>query len=71
MNTQTSRNPSERTFVVRFEPLSETRGRLRGRVELVASDETMRFRSAKQLVGFMADVLRREAVSEESQDGSD
>ena len=51
---------TERAFVIQFEPVEGVRGRLRGRVELVASGEATRFRSLKQLVAFMLEILRRE-----------
>jgi hypothetical protein len=50
-----------RAFVVEFEPVQGPRGALRGRVELVASGEVRHFRSARELVGFMAGILRRPA----------
>jgi hypothetical protein len=55
---------TERAFVIQFEPIEGARSRLRGRVELVASGEATRFRSRKQLVGFMVDILRRRAAAE-------
>jgi hypothetical protein len=74
MNTQSSeprprrtpddraRKPqTERAFVIQFEPVEGARRRLRGRVELVASGEAARFRSLKQLVEFMREILRRES----------
>ena len=51
---------TERAFVVQFDPVADTRARLRGRVELVASGEATRFRSLKQLVRFMAEAVRRQ-----------
>jgi hypothetical protein len=51
---------TERAFVIQFEPVEGSRRRLRGRVELVASGEATRFRSLKQLVDFMLEILRRE-----------
>jgi len=51
------RPPTERAFVVQFEP--GTRYRFRGRAELVASGEATRFRSRKHLLDFMAGILRR------------
>ena len=51
---------TERAFVIQFEPVASSRSRLRGRVELVASGEATRFRSLKQLVDFMREILRRE-----------
>jgi hypothetical protein len=56
--------PTERAFVVQFDPVERERSRLRGRVELVASGEATRFRSRKQLVAFMVDILRRRAAAE-------
>jgi hypothetical protein len=56
--------PTERAFVVQFEPTDGARSRLRGRVELVASGEAIRFRSLKQLVGFMVGTLRRRAAAD-------
>jgi hypothetical protein len=53
--------PTERAFVIQFEPIEGARSRLRGRVELVASGEAKRFRSLKQLVGFMVGTLRKRA----------
>ena len=51
---------TKRAFVIQFEPVEGARSRLRGRVELVASGEATRFRSFKQLVDFMMEILRRE-----------
>jgi hypothetical protein len=59
MSEQPSKDPTERTFVIRFEPIDGARSRLRGRVELVASGEATRFRSMKQLVDFLVGTLRR------------
>jgi hypothetical protein len=53
------RRPTERAFVVQFEPVNGTRHRFRGRAELVASGEATRFRSRKHLLDFMAEILRR------------
>ena len=65
MSAQTSRTPpAERAFVIQFEPVDGTRGRVRGRVQLVASGEALRFRSVKQLVRFMLDTLRQPAAVE-------
>jgi hypothetical protein len=58
------KGPTERTFVVQFDPVEGARSRLRGRVELVASGEGIRFRSLKQLVGFLASRLRNQAKGE-------
>jgi hypothetical protein len=55
--------PTERAFVIQFEPINGARGRLRGRIELVSSGEAIRFRSLKQLVGFMVGTLRRRAAT--------
>jgi hypothetical protein len=57
----TAQQPMERAFVVQFDPVEDARVRLRGRVELVASGETARFRSLKQLMRFMTDAVRRQA----------
>lgn len=54
---------TERAFVIQFEPVEGARKRLRGRAELVASGEATRFRSLKQLVGFMLEILRRDAAA--------
>ena len=54
--------PTERAFVIQFDPIEGTRKRLGGRVELVASGEAARFRSLKQLVDFMVGTLRRPGV---------
>ena len=51
--------PTERAFVIQFEPVEGARSRLRGRVELVASGEATRFRSLKQLIDFMLEIVRR------------
>ena len=62
MSAQTTRKtPAERAFVVQFEPVEGSRGRVRGRVQLVASGEAFRFRSVKQLVVFMLETLRKPA----------
>jgi hypothetical protein len=53
------KRPTERAFVIQFEPVAGVRSRLRGRVELVASGEAMRFRSVKQLMGFIVGTLRK------------
>ena len=58
------KRPTERTFVVQFDPVEGARSRLRGRVELVASGEGIRFRSLTQLVGFLASQLRTRAKGE-------
>ena len=71
MSAQTQRQDrprsTERAFVVQFDPLEGARSRVRGRVELVASGEAIRFRSVKQLVGFMVSTLRERTASEPSQ----
>jgi len=54
----------DRTFVIQFDPVEGTRSRLRGRVELVASGEAIRFRSLKQLVGFLTNQVRTRAKGE-------
>ena len=66
MSVQSSarKGPTERTFVVQFDPVEGVRSRLRGRVELVASGEGIRFRSLKQLVGFLASQLRNRPKGE-------
>ncbi len=56
--------PTERAFVIQFDPVEGERSRLRGRVELVASGEAIRFRSLKELVGFLVGQLRRRAKGE-------
>ena len=58
------KGPTERTFVVQFDPVEGARSRLRGRVELVASGEGIRFRSLKQLVGFLVSQLRNRSKGE-------
>src|SRR5262245_60628080 len=50
---------TERAFVIQFDPIEGPRSRLRGRVEVVASGDATRFRSLKQLVGFMVGALGR------------
>lgn len=64
MKDSARKGPTERTFVVQFDPVDGGRSRLRGRVELVASGEGIRFRSLKQLVGFLASQLRKQAKGE-------
>jgi hypothetical protein len=64
MSGGTRNKPSARAFVIQFDPVTGTRSRLRGRVELVASGEAARFRSMKQLRAFLVDVLRRPAAAE-------
>jgi len=54
----------DRTFVIQFDPVEGARSRLRGRVELVASGEAIRFRSLKELFGFLVGQLRRRAKGE-------
>ena len=56
--------PTDRAFVIQFDPIQDARSRLRGRVELVSTGEATRFRSLKQLVAFMVDVLRNRTVVE-------
>jgi hypothetical protein len=61
-STQAKRSPTkptERAFVVQFDPIPGARSRFRGRAELVASGEATHFRSLKQLVEFMVGILRR------------
>jgi hypothetical protein len=53
------RKSGERAFVVQFDPIENTRSRLRGRVEVVASGEHTRFRSIKGMVEFMVLTLRK------------
>jgi hypothetical protein len=52
---------TERAFVIQFDPVASPQARLRGRVEMVASGEAMRFASMKQLTKFLVEVLRRPA----------
>ena len=66
MSERPSTRFTERAFVVQFEPVASTHARLRGRVELVASGETVRFGSMKELTKFLVEVLRRPAVTETS-----
>ena len=54
----------DRTFVIQFDPVEGARSRLRGRVELVASGEAIRFRSRKELFGFLVGQLRKRAKGE-------
>jgi hypothetical protein len=63
MSVQSDR-PFDRAFVVQFERIEDGRRRLRGRVEAVASGEAIRFRSLKQLIGFLASQLRTPAKGE-------
>jgi hypothetical protein len=56
--------PTERAFVVQFDPIPHARSPLRGRAELVASGEATHFRSVKQLVDFMVGIMRRAAEIE-------
>ena len=56
--------PTERAFVVQFDPVESTRSRLHGRVEVVASGEHTRFRSLKELVAFMVHALHRRTGGE-------
>jgi hypothetical protein len=58
--------PTQRAFVVQFDRPEGGRARLRGRVELVASGEAIRFRSLKQLVGFMVRSLSRRTDADPS-----
>ena len=76
MSVQSSRNEprpvrggvggrqTDRAFVIQFDPVEGARSRLRGRIEQVASGEAIRFRSLKELVGFLVDQLRRRAKGE-------
>ena len=59
-----SDRPFDRAFVVQFERIEDGRRRLRGRVEVVASGEAIRFRSLKQLIGFITNQLRTPAKGE-------
>jgi len=54
----------DRAFVIQFDPVAGARSRLRGRVELVASGEAIRFRSLKELFGFLVGRLRKPAKGE-------
>jgi len=63
MSVQSDR-PFDRAFVVQFERIEDGRKRLRGRVEAVAWGEAIRFRSLKQLVGFLTSRLRTRANGE-------
>jgi hypothetical protein len=56
--------PTERAFVIQFDPIGDGRSRLRGRAELVASGEAIRFRSVKQLVDFMVSIMRKRGDAE-------
>lgn len=62
----TTKRATERAFVIQFDPVAGTRGRVRGRVEMVASGEAIRFGSMKQLTTFLVDVLRRPVATEET-----
>jgi len=76
MSVQSSRNDrrpvrggvgsrqTDRAFVIQFDPVEGARSRLRGRIEQVGSGEAIRFRSLKELVGFLVDQLRRRAKGE-------
>jgi len=64
--THFTKRATERAFVIQFEPVEGNRGRVRGRVEMVASGEAIRFGSMKQLTTFLVDVLRRPVTSEET-----
>ena len=66
MNIHPGKRATERAFVIQFDPVEGDRGRLRGRVEMVASGEAIRFGSMKQLTTFLVDVLRRPAITEEA-----
>ena len=66
MSIHPGKRATERAFVIQFDAVESERGRLRGRVEMVASGEAMRFGSIKQLTMFLVDVLRRPATSEEA-----
>jgi len=60
----TGQRSTDRAFVIQFDPVEGARSRLRGRVELVASGEAIRFRSLKELFGFLVGQLRRRAKGE-------
>ena len=60
----TRKKSTERAFVIQFEPAAGARSPFRGRVEMVASGEAIRFGSMKQLVSFLIDILRRPAIAE-------
>jgi len=47
----------ERAFVVQFDPVDNTRARLRGQVELVASGEATRFHSPQAIALLLGFVL--------------
>lgn len=64
--TRVRPRPTERAFVIQFDPIGEGRSRLRGRAELVASGEAIRFRSVKQLIDFMVSILRKPEDTEPS-----
>ena len=64
MKDSARKGPTERTFVVQFDPVEGARSRLRGRVELVGSGEGIRFRSLKQLIGFLASQLHNRPKGE-------
>jgi hypothetical protein len=59
MRDVNGKRPSERAFVLQFEPVEGPRARLRGRVEIVASGEAIRFASIKELTRFLVETLRR------------
>ncbi len=61
MRRDTGKKSTERAFVVQFNEIEGARGRLSGRVELVASGESVRFLSMKALTRFLVEVLRRPA----------
>ena len=54
----------DRAFVIQFDPVEGARSHLRGRVEAVASGEAIRFRSQKELVGFLMGQLRKRTRGE-------
>lgn len=66
MSNPITKRATERAFVIQFDPVEGRRGRLRGRVEMVASGEALRFGSIKQLTAFLVDVLRRPVATEEA-----
>lgn len=61
MRDGTGKKSTERAFVVQFNAVEGARGRLSGRVELVASGESVRFVSMKELTRFLVEVVRRPA----------
>lgn len=66
MSSHATKRATERAFVIQFDPVEGNRGRVRGRAEMVASGEAIRFDSMKQLTTFLVDVLRRPIATEET-----